>query len=182
MNWPGKTHALLRIMTGFLFIPHGYQKLFGLGDRGPRDDSLALVAAVIEIVGGLFPDALDGVCVLRHDGNGLFHGALFDGSFPAAPQPRRARRAVLLRVPVPVGQRIGTVVYRRLFEESKGILGSTRAHRANQQRTAESVLEQASRHWPGLRVRHRGGVPRPVRGSSQRPGPAYTPRPSSRRP
>ena len=53
MNWPGTTHALLRIMTGFLFMPHGYQKLFGLGERGPREDPLALVAAVIELVGGL---------------------------------------------------------------------------------------------------------------------------------
>ena len=53
MNWPGTTHALLRIMTGFLFMPHGYQKLFGLGDRGPREDPLGLVAAVIELVGGL---------------------------------------------------------------------------------------------------------------------------------
>ncbi len=52
MNWSGITHTLLRIMTGFLFIPHGIQKLFGLGGVGPREDPLALVAAVIELVGG----------------------------------------------------------------------------------------------------------------------------------
>ncbi len=49
---PKATYALLRIMTGFLFIPHGYQKLFGLGDRGPREDPLALVGGIIELVGG----------------------------------------------------------------------------------------------------------------------------------
>ncbi len=52
MNWPSATHALLRIMTGFLFVPHGYQKLFGLGGVGPRDGTLPLIAAVIEIIGG----------------------------------------------------------------------------------------------------------------------------------
>ncbi len=52
MNWQATTHALLRIMTGFLFIPHGYQKLFGLGDSGPRDSEVALVAALIELIGG----------------------------------------------------------------------------------------------------------------------------------
>ena len=52
MHWPSATHALLRIMTGFLFVPHGYQKLFGLGGVGPRDGTLPLIAGVIEIIGG----------------------------------------------------------------------------------------------------------------------------------
>lgn len=52
MNWPSATHALLRIMTGFLFVPHGYQKLFGLGGVGPREGTLPLIAGVIELVGG----------------------------------------------------------------------------------------------------------------------------------
>ena len=52
MNWPSATHALLRIMTGFLFVPHGYQKLFGLGGVGPREGALPLIAGVIELVGG----------------------------------------------------------------------------------------------------------------------------------
>lgn len=52
MNWQTTTHALLRIMTGFLFIPHGYQKMFGLGERGPREDVVPLIAAGIELVGG----------------------------------------------------------------------------------------------------------------------------------
>ena len=52
MNWQTTTYALLRIMTAFLFIPHGYQKAFGLGERGPREDPLGLTAAAIELVGG----------------------------------------------------------------------------------------------------------------------------------
>lgn len=51
-NYAAITHALLRIMTGFLFIPHGYQKMFGLGERGAADDPVRLTAAVIELVGG----------------------------------------------------------------------------------------------------------------------------------
>ncbi len=53
MNWQGITYALLRIMTAFLFIPHGYQKLFGLGGVGPRGGALPTTAAVIEVVGGM---------------------------------------------------------------------------------------------------------------------------------
>ncbi len=53
MNWPKATHAVLRIITGFLFVPHGIQKLFGLGDKGPREDPLALIAGTIELAGGL---------------------------------------------------------------------------------------------------------------------------------
>jgi len=52
VNWPSATHALLRIMTGFLFVPHGYQKLFGLGGVGPREGALPLIAALIELIGG----------------------------------------------------------------------------------------------------------------------------------
>lgn len=52
MHWPSATHALLRIMTGFLFVPHGYQKLFGLGGVGPREGALPLIAGIIELIGG----------------------------------------------------------------------------------------------------------------------------------
>ena len=52
MNWPATTHALLRIMTAFLFIPHGYQKLFGLGGIGPREGTVPLIAGLIELIGG----------------------------------------------------------------------------------------------------------------------------------
>ena len=53
MNWQTLTHSLLRIMTGFLFIPHGYQKFFGLGDKGPREEPQAMIAASIELICGL---------------------------------------------------------------------------------------------------------------------------------
>ena len=52
-NCPKATHALLRIMTALLFIPHGYQKLFGLGGVGPRDGTLPMIAGTIELVGGI---------------------------------------------------------------------------------------------------------------------------------
>lgn len=52
-NCPQATHAILRIMTAFLFIPHGYQKLFGLGGVGPREGVLPLIAGSIELVGGI---------------------------------------------------------------------------------------------------------------------------------
>ena len=53
MNWQTLTHSLLRIMTGFLFIPHGYQKFFGLGGIGPREGMLPMIAGSIELIGGL---------------------------------------------------------------------------------------------------------------------------------
>lgn len=53
MNWQTLTHSLLRIMTGFLFIPHGYQKFFGLGGIGPREGTLPMIAGSIELIGGL---------------------------------------------------------------------------------------------------------------------------------
>ncbi len=52
IEWKGATQALLRIVTGLLFLPHGYAKLFGLADMAPRHDPLPLVAGVIELVGG----------------------------------------------------------------------------------------------------------------------------------
>lgn len=52
MKFKDETYALLRIVTGFLFMPHGYQKFFGLGDKGPREEPMVMVAAVIELVGG----------------------------------------------------------------------------------------------------------------------------------
>lgn len=52
MKFKDETYALLRIVTGFLFMPHGYQKFFGLGDKGPREEPMVMVAAIIELVGG----------------------------------------------------------------------------------------------------------------------------------
>jgi putative oxidoreductase len=46
-------YAVLRIVTGFLFVPHGLQKLFGMfGATAVPLASLRGVAGVIEVVGG----------------------------------------------------------------------------------------------------------------------------------
>jgi putative oxidoreductase len=48
------TLNLLRVMTGFLFIPHGAQKLFGvLGRDAVPLMSLAGLAGVLEFFGGI---------------------------------------------------------------------------------------------------------------------------------
>jgi putative oxidoreductase len=52
------THVLLRIVTGFLFLQHGGQKLFGwYGGTGMPEGSglppLMLVAGILEVVGGI---------------------------------------------------------------------------------------------------------------------------------
>lgn len=45
--------ALLRIMTGLLFVTHGLQKLFGFPAAFPRDmNALAAVAGILELAGG----------------------------------------------------------------------------------------------------------------------------------
>lgn len=58
--FPGLAHALLRVVTGALFMQHGVQKLFGLlapPDRpwngAPPAFSLMWVAGVLETFGGL---------------------------------------------------------------------------------------------------------------------------------
>ena len=48
------TLNLLRIMTGFLLVPHGAQKLFGVLGKPAADlASLSGVAGVLEVFGGL---------------------------------------------------------------------------------------------------------------------------------
>jgi len=42
----------MRIVAALILIPHGYQKLFGIGERGPSGDVRSMVAATIEIVFG----------------------------------------------------------------------------------------------------------------------------------
>ncbi len=48
-------YAILRIVTGFMFMVHGTQKLFAWppSERGGSAEGLILVAAIIELVGGL---------------------------------------------------------------------------------------------------------------------------------
>ncbi len=53
MNWPSLTHNALRIVIGFLFIPHGLQKLFGVLGKDAASDPLHMLAGVIETFGGL---------------------------------------------------------------------------------------------------------------------------------
>lgn len=53
-KYAGFTHAALRIMMGFLLIPHGAQKLFGvLGKEANWSFSLHALAGPIEFFGGL---------------------------------------------------------------------------------------------------------------------------------
>ena len=50
----GYAYAALRIVTGFLFLFHGLQKLFGMyGGKVMPMGSLPWVAGVIELVGGV---------------------------------------------------------------------------------------------------------------------------------
>ena len=57
-RWLGRyseiVYALLRVVVGLLFACHGAQKLLGMfGGQGVPSDPKILVAAVIELVGGL---------------------------------------------------------------------------------------------------------------------------------
>ncbi len=53
-KYAGCAHAVLRIMMGFLFIPHGAQKLFGiLGKEADWSFSLHALAGPIEFFGGI---------------------------------------------------------------------------------------------------------------------------------
>ena len=50
-----RTYALLRIVSGFLFLWHGTQKLFGFPAGGPAEipTFVLYVAGPIELIGGL---------------------------------------------------------------------------------------------------------------------------------
>jgi putative oxidoreductase len=53
-RFASETHALLRIVTGFLFLCHGTQKLFGFPGDVPAEAPLFVLylAGPIELVGG----------------------------------------------------------------------------------------------------------------------------------
>ena len=54
MAWAPKLLSVLRIILGFLLIPHGLQKLFGvLGGKQAELMSLMGLAGVIELFGGI---------------------------------------------------------------------------------------------------------------------------------
>ncbi len=52
-KYSGITLNLLRIVTGFLFFPHGAQKLFGWFGGGGAEGMLMMFAGVLEFFGGL---------------------------------------------------------------------------------------------------------------------------------
>ena len=54
-RFESQTYALMRIMTGFLFIWHGTQKLFAYPVASPHSppDFVVYIAGPIELVGGL---------------------------------------------------------------------------------------------------------------------------------
>lgn len=54
-NYQDQTYALMRIVTGFLFIWHGTQKLFNYPQDFPYGplNPLLTAAGIIELVGGL---------------------------------------------------------------------------------------------------------------------------------
>ncbi|MBI5365396.1 MAG: DoxX family protein [Planctomycetes bacterium] len=51
-----QTYALLRMVTGFLYLWHGLQKVFGFPDagKGGGPGFVTYIAGPIELVGGLF--------------------------------------------------------------------------------------------------------------------------------
>ena len=53
MNWASLSHTMLRMAFGFLFIPHGLQKLFGVLGKPQATDALHWAAGSIELIGGL---------------------------------------------------------------------------------------------------------------------------------
>ena len=96
-------YALMRIVVGLLLACHGAQKLFGLlgGQQMPLVSKFGL-AGVIEFFGGLMI-ALGFLTspfhCQRRNGIRVLHHALAQGE-RAYPKWRRARGAVLLRVPL----------------------------------------------------------------------------------
>lgn len=51
-RWDAETYALFRFVTGFLFMFHGIQKLFGAFGSAPATGGMPLAAGVIELLGG----------------------------------------------------------------------------------------------------------------------------------
>ena len=109
-EWRPRALAVLRIVTGYLLIPHGTAKLFGAPHQQMFDGlqliSLMGLAGILEVFGGaLFLIGLFTRPVAFHPvrlhGGGLLHGARQPGPPPPADaEPGRACRALLLRVSV----------------------------------------------------------------------------------
>ena len=109
-TWRPRALAVLRIVTGYLLIPHGTAKLFGAPHQAMFDGlqlmSLMGLAGVIEVFGGalfligLFTRPVAFVlCGFMAVAYFMAHGS--QGTRAAADaQPGRARGARLLRVPL----------------------------------------------------------------------------------
>jgi putative oxidoreductase len=54
-SWTGPLQALLRVVTGLLFVEHGTVKLFGFPQASGMENlpPLLMVAAILEVVGGI---------------------------------------------------------------------------------------------------------------------------------
>ena len=116
--------AILRIVTGVLFIHGGVVVLFNIPASTyppppPEMSTLMTIAGVLELVGGLLdfprvPDASGRVHPVRHDGGRLL-------GFPRADEPvageqsRRRGDPLLLHLLLPVLRRAGRLERRRRF-------------------------------------------------------------------
>lgn len=128
---PGTTHALLRVITGLLFMQHGVQKLFGLlvdptrpWGGAPPMFSQFWFAGVLECFGGalIAPRAANaprGLPPRRRDGGRLLPGA-FPAELLAGAQRRRVRGPLLLHIPASVRRGCGAVEGRRAASSGLG--------------------------------------------------------------
>jgi hypothetical protein len=124
-HYSGQTYALMRIVVGFLFFWHGSQKILGFPPYPPEVAEQAAQApafiiwtsGLIELIGGLFVmvgplHARVRLPVRRPHGRRLLDGARLQGAAPD-PQRRRARRHLLLRLPLHLRARRRDVELRR---------------------------------------------------------------------
>src|ERR1700751_2338033 len=52
-TWSPRILSVLRSMTGLLFLEHGTQKLFAFPGPGPALNTLLVIQALLELVGGI---------------------------------------------------------------------------------------------------------------------------------
>lgn len=101
-----QSYALMRMVTGFLFMWHGTQKLFGFPilPQGEPAAHVVFIAGPIDLIGGFLVDdrslhPLGGVSLQRADGGGLLDGARDTGGVSDR-QSRCAGGPLLFRLPL----------------------------------------------------------------------------------